>query len=289
MNGNDNKAIKTIKSLRELKYYFINFLKINIINKIIKNKNKNIIFKYKSKIKFQNCNIININNIFAFSLIELSIVLIIIGLLVAGITGGASLIESTKIKALSNEINSYKQAYFAFKALNGRAPGDLNGSGMIGYYSGQTYNSHSFPAPYNQNGGSGYGIPNEMSAPFVDLYLAKIIDFEPKRAADSLYGRYPDPARPHSKILTDCQYYFEYGKEDSQLDSHFKNNIKSGNIITIHGLEKINPKYTKVYDIKYDDGIYNNGSIRGNCGGNNSYDNYIINKTNCSSALTLIE
>ena len=44
----------------------------------------------------------------AFSLIELSIVLIIIGLLVAGVTGGASLIQSAKTRALINEINNYK-------------------------------------------------------------------------------------------------------------------------------------------------------------------------------------
>ena len=43
----------------------------------------------------------------AFSLIELSIVLIIIGLLVAGITGGQSLIESAKIKNLANEIDGW--------------------------------------------------------------------------------------------------------------------------------------------------------------------------------------
>ena len=42
----------------------------------------------------------------AFSLIELSIVLIIIGLLVAGITSGQSLIESAKVRKVINEINS---------------------------------------------------------------------------------------------------------------------------------------------------------------------------------------
>ena len=188
---------------------------------------------------------------------------------------------------MGDEINSYKQAYFTFKALNDRAPGDLNNSGMIGLYSNQTYNSNSFPEPYNSNDKN--GIPNEISAPFVDLYLAKIIDFKPMQVNKARYDRY-DLAKPYSKILTDCQYYFEYGKEDTKNGAHFKINIKPGNIITIKNCNnKINPKYLKAYDMKYDDGIRNSGNIRGNCNSTGSYDGTILNKGHCSSALTLID
>ncbi len=232
-----------------------------------------------------------VNNILAFSLIELSIVLIIIGLLVAGVTGGASLIESAKIRALSNEINSYKQAYFAFKALNDRAPGDLNNSGMIGLYSGQTYNSNSFPEPYNSNAKN--GIPNEISAPFVDLYLAKIIDFQPKEANLSYNSKENDLARPSSNILNDLQYYFEYGQEDESYyndSDYYKYRIKPGNKISIYGLNKINLKYVQNYDIKYDDSKYNSGTVRTSCGNNKvSYEDTIKKGANCHITIVAIE
>ena len=56
----------------------------------------------------------NNDNNKAFSLIELSIVLIIIGLLVAGITGGGSLVKSAKIRGLITEFKNYKQALIHF-------------------------------------------------------------------------------------------------------------------------------------------------------------------------------
>jgi prepilin-type N-terminal cleavage/methylation domain-containing protein len=60
----------------------------------------------------------------AFTLIELSIVLIIIGLLVAGITGGASLIKSAELRAVMAEARDYKVAANAFKTLKDALPGD---------------------------------------------------------------------------------------------------------------------------------------------------------------------
>ena len=189
------------------------------------------------------------------------------------------MIESAKIKALGDEINSYKQAYFTFKALNGRAPGDLNNTDMIGYYSGQTYNTNSFPDPYNSN--TKNGIPNEISAPFKPMQVNK-----------ARYDRY-DLAKPYSKILTDCQYYFEYGQEDESYyndSDYYKYRIKPGNKISIYGLNKINPKYVQNYDIKYDDGIYNNGNVRTSCGNNKvSYENTIKKGANCHITIVAIE
>ena len=58
-----------------------------------------------------------------FSLIELSIVLIIMGLLVAGVTGGASLIKSAQMRSVVNEFTNYRTAYNTYYAQFGEVPG----------------------------------------------------------------------------------------------------------------------------------------------------------------------
>ena len=60
----------------------------------------------------------------AFSLIELSIVLIIIGLLIAGITGGASLIKSSELRSIMGEARGYAVAVNSFFTQYDRYPGD---------------------------------------------------------------------------------------------------------------------------------------------------------------------
>ena len=68
------------------------------------------------------------NNNKGFSLIELSIVLIIIGLLVSGITGGASLIKSAELRSIMTEARGYKMAVNAYYTSQDELPGDDNNS-----------------------------------------------------------------------------------------------------------------------------------------------------------------
>ena len=61
----------------------------------------------------------------AFSLIELSIVLIIIGLLVAGVTGGASLIKNAELRKIVEEARGFQTAVNSFYAKYNALPGDF--------------------------------------------------------------------------------------------------------------------------------------------------------------------
>ena len=61
-----------------------------------------------------------------FTLIELSIVIVIIGLIVAGIVGGQTLVKQAKLRAVMADINNYKVATNAFKLEYGALPGDIS-------------------------------------------------------------------------------------------------------------------------------------------------------------------
>jgi prepilin-type N-terminal cleavage/methylation domain-containing protein len=72
----------------------------------------------------------------AFSLIELSIVIIILGLLTAGVMGGANLIRSSKVTSLISDSNDFRTATNSYVLSYGKLPGDStvgNDNGRIEY------------------------------------------------------------------------------------------------------------------------------------------------------------
>lgn len=60
-----------------------------------------------------------------FTLVELSIVLVILGLLVGGVLAGQSLIHSAELKSVIRERDQYEVAVNAFKAKYDALPGDM--------------------------------------------------------------------------------------------------------------------------------------------------------------------
>jgi prepilin-type N-terminal cleavage/methylation domain-containing protein len=61
-----------------------------------------------------------------FSLIELSIVLVILGLLTGGILAGKSLIRASELRAVTNEYTRYVTAAHSFRDKYFMLPGDIN-------------------------------------------------------------------------------------------------------------------------------------------------------------------
>jgi prepilin-type N-terminal cleavage/methylation domain-containing protein len=61
-----------------------------------------------------------------FTLLELSIVLVIIGLVVGGVTVGSELIKSARLQRVSSEVNNYQTAINTFILKYNNWPGDFN-------------------------------------------------------------------------------------------------------------------------------------------------------------------
>ncbi|MFM9890490.1 MAG: type II secretion system protein, partial [Rickettsiales bacterium] len=62
---------------------------------------------------------------YGFSLVELSIVLVILGLLTGGILSGQSLIRAAELRSVSTEYNRYVTAVQTFRDKYFALPGDM--------------------------------------------------------------------------------------------------------------------------------------------------------------------
>ncbi|MDA0781096.1 MAG: prepilin-type N-terminal cleavage/methylation domain-containing protein [Rickettsiales bacterium] len=105
-----------------------------------------------------------------FTLIELSIVIVIIGLIVAGIVGGQAIVTQAKLRSVISDIDKYKIAINTFQLEYNALPGDLANA--------ESY----FGAASTNNGNGNRRIDNYTSATnneqlllWQHLSLAKII------------------------------------------------------------------------------------------------------------------
>jgi prepilin-type N-terminal cleavage/methylation domain-containing protein len=63
-----------------------------------------------------------------FTLIEIAIVLVIIGLLLGGVLQGQQLIENSRVKSATNDFNGVAAGAFSYQDRYGRLPGDDTGA-----------------------------------------------------------------------------------------------------------------------------------------------------------------
>lgn len=83
----------------------------------------------------------------AFSLVELSIVLVILGLLVGGILTGQNLIHAAQLRSVTSEYNSYQTAVNIFKDKYFHLPGDMpNATAFWGKHMPDNYDCQKNPS-----------------------------------------------------------------------------------------------------------------------------------------------
>ncbi len=153
-----------------------------------------------------------------FTLVELSIVIVIVGLLIAGVASGRQLIKQAALRATVQEFNIYKENYITFFSTYGAPPGDFRGASI-----NWGTNCHGTAVNCNGNGnglidnsdlpplGDGQGI--EVYRAYKHLALAKIAKYDFPVLTDSMFylgatdGNSVDPPEKPKQYPTSCYFY----------------------------------------------------------------------------------
>ena len=114
------------------------------------------------------------NNEKGFTLIELSIVIVIIGLIVAGVVGGQSIVNQAKLRSIVTDMNKIQVAVNAFKLEYDALPGGFNRA--TDYWgAGNTDNGDGNKIIRTTANGAGAGS-SEVGRVFQHLSLAEIME-----------------------------------------------------------------------------------------------------------------
>jgi prepilin-type N-terminal cleavage/methylation domain-containing protein len=162
-----------------------------------------------------------------FTLVEIAIVLVIIGLLIGGVLKGQAMIQNAKVKRVVKSADELRAAVYTYYDKYGLYPGDED-------------NTNTPPGDGNNGDGSGQISWAEAPQVFEDLALAGIINGN--------YDGGGDDSLPNHAFGD--KYRLVWANPNNVGAGHF---IRYDNLPWDVALE---------IDTKYDDGVFNTGNIR---------------------------
>lgn len=182
-----------------------------------------------------------------FTLVELSISIVIIGLLIAGVLGGQTLIDASRRQALVADIQDLLQATVDFSETYTALPGDW--SQASNFFSGAT----------SGNGNNDVGDQNlERSAAFEHLSLTNFIEGT-YTTTDSDYPYTPNVDVPKGAFPASVYVFEHFASGDD-----YGNNVDASGVVIDHldgETGFTDPETAQTMDLKIDDGVHNTGLV----------------------------
>jgi len=193
-----------------------------------------------------------------FTLVEIAIVLVIIGLLLGGILRGQELIQSARVRNVIDQQNGIRAAFFGFQDRFRLIPGDLTAA-----QAAQVGGSPAALAATSGTPGDGIIAAGDSGAAFQNLAVAGFISCTQCASATATGASTTanSPANVFGGVLqlvTDNAYYGGTPAAPAypagNAATFNRNNIKTGNSIASNIMREI--------DVKADDGSPVTGAFR---------------------------
>ncbi len=172
-----------------------------------------------------------------FTLVELAIVMVIIGLLVGAVLKGQAMVDDARGKRLINDMQGVSAAYFTYMDRYSAVPGDDT-------------TDHGWAQVDESTNADGDGLIEGSST--TDTEEDHEV-WQALRYAGLLTG---DPTATGTGILPSNPFGGSYtlGNTDFGAGVGTRNSISAGNVPGTHA---------ELFDIKLDDGVYNSGTVQG--------------------------
>jgi prepilin-type N-terminal cleavage/methylation domain-containing protein len=186
-----------------------------------------------------------------FTLIEIAIVLVIIGLLLGGILKGQELITGAKVRNLISQVDGVKAAFFGFQDRYRAYPGDYSqaAANIAGVTAGGNGNGR-----VEAIGTSGTTTPEELLVWDHLSHAGFITGTYTATSSTAASSPATNPANPYN-VLIQLIYDTGYAEGTSASAGVSRHNVKTGSQVPVEIMAEV--------DRKVDDGRANTGGFRG--------------------------